>query len=649
MVIPYQAFQPVSGIVKERIFKALTSVATKESDPRHAEAAFELSICYTNDFGVPSLASQSDESAMKWLIVAARCGDDRAQAVLYRVAAALHQHIPSELPWLAWMIKSAEKGSRIAMDSLRRVDEKSYNRVMSKLRSSTEPSSNDSCNYLSSEGVTLDARDSEGETALLRACRRGNASTVFELLQAGADASLSNHFRENGLHFLGAFEDEKQVEIACSLVKAGANLYLAATADSTHLQHEYRPVSGGIPALRAILQNQPHALNCLLQLESNLCNDGGQNKLAPASHIRTMIAWAVRLNQADMLNLLIQHYHKSLLGAQLGKMTVFADGQQRTLLELCILGPVSPNMGLTMGDTFWRHINYGKNSTSNLISCMEFVETLRPNNLFLRCGDDRNALFFAIRAGKRSVVNWLLQHPEAKSFRIFGKISTMTPVPDNDHLNFLEVATDTSQRYRDWPNSTGRFLESPRAHNARDSYQDPSQQNLRQVNRFRTPHQSRQNTNSSEPYQQGIRPCADLYRQRQFAKRWHFKDHFPDHLMKAALADATIFAIRAGFRGILLDILRFRSGKALQIGKSKFLQISTRRSKTKKKRRAQRFNGRNCFAKCLLPTKFAFDIVRSRFRSTGTAVIAKETPALNYSLLYATAIARCSCRDIYLL
>ena len=40
------------------------------------------------------------------------------------------------------------------------------------------------------EGANLNARDKDGQTALIRAATRGNADKVAALLQAGADANL---------------------------------------------------------------------------------------------------------------------------------------------------------------------------------------------------------------------------------------------------------------------------------------------------------------------------------------------------------------------------------------------------------------------------------------------------------------------------
>ena len=70
-------------------------------------------------------------------------------------------------------------------------------------------------------GAQVNAKDEEGETALMRAVDRNEAEVVDGLLQAGADASVQN---ENGETLLMQAASLGNVEVARSLLARGADL-----------------------------------------------------------------------------------------------------------------------------------------------------------------------------------------------------------------------------------------------------------------------------------------------------------------------------------------------------------------------------------------------------------------------------------------
>ena len=91
-----------------------------------AEAAYQLSRCYIDGFGVNS----SVEQGLEWSLEAARAGSLKAKADVYRLAATLPQLDSSQKPHPAvlviWLAEAARVGSTQTLTDLKKLDRRAY-------------------------------------------------------------------------------------------------------------------------------------------------------------------------------------------------------------------------------------------------------------------------------------------------------------------------------------------------------------------------------------------------------------------------------------------------------------------------------------------------------------------------------------------
>ena len=99
------------------------------------------------------------------------------------------------------------------------------------------------------------------------------------------------------------------------------------------------------------------------------------------------------------------------------------NGTRHSLLELCILGPVSSNalVGFDIPDRFWRYLNHGKDHRVCLENSLSFLADCGTNILEQPCQRARNGLFFAIMEGNRDATQCLLSSPSSKLDTLFAK------------------------------------------------------------------------------------------------------------------------------------------------------------------------------------------------------------------------------------
>ncbi|KAH7691987.1 NAD(+) ADP-ribosyltransferase protein [Dioscorea alata] len=83
---------------------------------------------------------------------------------------------------------------------------------------------------LSSAGVSLDSKDSQGRTALHMAAANGHLDIVEYLLQNGADVNASNTEKNTPLHWACL---NGQTEVARALIRGGASVSMLNSYDRT--------------------------------------------------------------------------------------------------------------------------------------------------------------------------------------------------------------------------------------------------------------------------------------------------------------------------------------------------------------------------------------------------------------------------------
>ncbi|KAF2427822.1 ankyrin [Tothia fuscella] len=117
--------------------------------------------------------------------------------------------------------------------------------------------------------------NASGDTPVLLACKSGHAAVVMRLLDAKADAGISNIHNENGLHWFSSFDPKDIFEIAWALVQNGARLHQTAeditagpeltlmSKQNANLFHRLNP---GTPLHRAVGSANMDAIVSLLNL-----------------------------------------------------------------------------------------------------------------------------------------------------------------------------------------------------------------------------------------------------------------------------------------------------------------------------------------------------------------------------------------------
>jgi hypothetical protein len=656
--IPYQALHPVSDVIKQHIVRALETVADSHDDPRMAEACFELCVCYLGEFGIPILEESNQEKGMRWLLKAARLGNISGRSVYMRISQALQMPIPEDVPILDWLHESATLGSRLALETLRTFNPTAYSTAVDIWRSksaflhgyienpesqlstiairSTEfaalflAASTGSPKMFDAEKErfsvnVINCQDDAGDTLIICASKNGRLSMIKHLADAGADGNICNHANENPLHFIGAFDEEDIPEASRVLYATGASPLTSAVGYTGKLSLDSRPLGKGFPALRAIAFNQPAALEFLLR------GDSKQLDRPSGSYVRAMLSIAVLLYDVQMIQILRKHYGTTRAFQELGAAKFWRNRRLRNIAELCIMGPVSanPNWGYDLPDRFWRYINYGADHTRCLDETFEFLGNSGFDFRQTICESERNALFFAIKEGKRDAARWLMDYDPQQNlehehlYEVFGKknqlgtgkIPPLFTVDTNYIRDSMKWAKETKSQDLNFQAATDMVLDYSSSGDIEDR-SSTSTRALRRRDRVHTVvHQARPHPNIT------------------------------DHTKKEGMVDAVRRAIRCGHRGIFLDLILQWKGNALQRGKehSVFICAPGR--------------GNLCTAETTFRDEPMEDLTcyfpgaSSRYRVTDAphakCACFEADCTLNYSLLYMTTIVRSVHRDSY--
>ena len=111
-------------LVKTQLIECLTRWATRQGYPGfdEAEAAYQLSRCYFNGFGV----DEDPKTGLDWILRAAYLGSHNARSVAFRICTAVGQSFTSERvdrsEILNWLSESVRLGSHRAAHDLRNLD-----------------------------------------------------------------------------------------------------------------------------------------------------------------------------------------------------------------------------------------------------------------------------------------------------------------------------------------------------------------------------------------------------------------------------------------------------------------------------------------------------------------------------------------------
>ncbi|KAL7762644.1 hypothetical protein ACKLNR_009179 [Fusarium oxysporum f. sp. zingiberi] len=281
---------------------------------------------------------------------------------------------------------------------------------------------------------------------------------MAQLLNCGADASVTNAAGENALHFLGSLDEQDVYSAAHMLLASGAAPDVDATAYTGNTLLQTRPTGGGCPKLRAVLSDNPHVLRVLLEPRRPSMQGARIENPTTLSKQRLLLAWAVRLHHTKVLEVLHEFFASSGLFSNLKQLRFWVDGVRQSLPEMCVRGCVSGTgtTGFDMPQEFIQLVHYGSNSLRYLEQTLTFLETLSPGIMAMGCNGARNALFFAIREGRRDAVRILAMFETSRGKSLFVDSPTLSKKLDERGQQIRNIPA----RYR--LGKRFRFRENPR-------------------------------------------------------------------------------------------------------------------------------------------------------------------------------------------
>lgn len=131
----------------------------------------------------------------------------------------------------------------------------------------------------------LRSKTSSGETALYLACARGCKDIAEELLKRGSSPSVAcTHANLTCLHWLFAFEEGEQAEVASRLVEHGAEIDAISTMDFPIYHYPFTLRQGS--ALRAVLMQCHSAIKALIDNGADPLLRNGSDPYAYDDRIR---------------------------------------------------------------------------------------------------------------------------------------------------------------------------------------------------------------------------------------------------------------------------------------------------------------------------------------------------------------------------
>ena len=331
------------------MIKSLKACCSRKTELPYdaAEAAYQLSRCYVDGFGVDT----SLEEGLKWSLQASREGNFKAKADIYRLSSAVRKADPNDelhlSQMVAWLAEAASKGSAQALADLKALNRVVYEdslkiwrrrfchietelgqkipneaEVLDKIDSllNTELDTlelnergygfvhlaaslnySQATNKLIGRNANINKLNKYGENALLCACRAGNTILAQDLLRHGVEIHLT-YSGESPLHWLIACNDDQVKLLAETLAAKGANLEAQHT---TMEQNEYNfdVYPHGTPLDWAVSQRNMEVINVLVEMGADPFNECSQY---------SPLVRAVSIHDAEIVKLLLLSRHASL-------------------------------------------------------------------------------------------------------------------------------------------------------------------------------------------------------------------------------------------------------------------------------------------------------------------------------------------------
>ena len=299
-------------MAKTQITNALTEISKDETDPRSAQALYELAVCGASGFG----AIERDWHF--YMLSSAERGHIAAQACLYRLCP--KDALPTESQLGKWLCNAADKGYQIALDDLAILDQGAYRHCITSLAVAfcnaqdgnelhtaiamdliRDP--DDLNSLMSQHGIGINDTMANGDTALLLGCRFGHYETVKALLQLpDIDVNCNTNHNENASHFVWCFRDVTEANsIATALHEKGIQWDCQATADSSRpLSLDPLPHLPGLSVERIAARGRLGLLQHIIELGAL------QRTPTNGNLVRKMLVWATRLHSPKIRNYLYE-------------------------------------------------------------------------------------------------------------------------------------------------------------------------------------------------------------------------------------------------------------------------------------------------------------------------------------------------------
>ena len=247
-------------------------------------------------------------------------------------------------------------------------------------------------------GTGIQARDQWGDTALLKCCMAGHLNALRSLVQAGADASLSNElFGFTPLHWLFMFKDRDIEEAAALLQQAGANFGGVCNVAGFKAFHFPFAWPSGAPLHWAVFANSRTALRALIArgADMNSMDVAYQTPLHVALKMRNASMVKLLLDLGASLNTYVQNPRdgdSSSISDDEGNFTVKFEDECRTFIS----------RRTPVHDFLWCEVALGGDP-----SFEEFddIELGRPTEYDLAIFTDNNIL-----ESTRATLELLVQH-----------------------------------------------------------------------------------------------------------------------------------------------------------------------------------------------------------------------------------------------
>ncbi|KAI2465957.1 ankyrin [Annulohypoxylon bovei var. microspora] len=317
-----------------------------------------LTVFLLNGYGV----SSDVDRALGCLTQGAREGNSIPQAFLYRMFKACQREIPPEIPVLQYLKNQALRGSRKAMLDLKELDSQEMEKTGDLVRfgyggvganwyhdnqwlygltqstlmrkdfhlESLGPRTSIADIAVNKRGdkithasaavgaygllkelitdvkVPVDLLNSEGETALLCACRSGHPEMVKLLLENGASAFIQSASGETPLHWLLSFKDniniaalgKDLIEIGGAKVDAFTTCRISHSIFPGSMDVDFQPE--GTPLFWAVHSNKPRIVSFLLSV-------GADPNWKFSDKDNSPLEWAAYLHHTECLKIMIEH------------------------------------------------------------------------------------------------------------------------------------------------------------------------------------------------------------------------------------------------------------------------------------------------------------------------------------------------------